>query len=73
MFPASAASITFSDAPGEVLGPVGPNGAGKTTTLRCLAGIIAPSTAEIPPAAHRNRPPHLRVIQRWRRSRRLQE
>jgi ABC-2 type transport system ATP-binding protein len=34
-------------APGEVLGLVGPNGAGKTTTLRCLAGIIAPSSGTV--------------------------
>ena len=30
--------------PGEILGLVGPNGAGKTTTLRCLAGIIPPTS-----------------------------
>jgi ABC-2 type transport system ATP-binding protein len=32
--------LSFSVAPGEVLGLVGPNGAGKTTTLRSLAGVI---------------------------------
>jgi ABC-2 type transport system ATP-binding protein len=32
--------LSFSVAPGEVVGLVGPNGAGKTTTLRCLVGII---------------------------------
>src|SRR5262249_57597903 len=32
---------------GEVLGLVGPNGAGKTTTLRCLAGIIPPTSGRI--------------------------
>ena len=37
-------SISFDVGAGEVLGLVGPNGAGKTTTLRCLAGIIAPSS-----------------------------
>jgi ABC-2 type transport system ATP-binding protein len=30
--------------PGEVLGLVGPNGAGKTTTLRCLLGLVAPTS-----------------------------
>jgi len=35
--------ITFSVAPGEVLGFLGPNGAGKTTTMRMIAGFITPS------------------------------
>jgi ABC-2 type transport system ATP-binding protein len=39
--------ISFEVHPGEVMGLVGPNGAGKTTTLRCLAGIIAPSTGRV--------------------------
>jgi ABC-2 type transport system ATP-binding protein len=44
--------ISFAVAPGEILGLVGPNGAGKTTTLRCLAGIIAPSTGTVSIAGH---------------------
>ena len=44
--------ISFAVAPGEVLGLVGPNGAGKTTTLRCLSGIIAPSTGTVAIAGH---------------------
>lgn len=32
---------------GEILGLVGPNGAGKTTTMRCIAGVIAPSSGSI--------------------------
>jgi ABC-2 type transport system ATP-binding protein len=35
-----------------VLGLVGPNGAGKTTTLRCLSGIIAPSTGQVALGGH---------------------
>jgi ABC-2 type transport system ATP-binding protein len=39
--------LGFDVQPGEILGLVGPNGAGKTTTLRCLAGIITPSTGSV--------------------------
>ena len=39
--------LSFSIAPGEIVGLVGPNGAGKTTTLRCLAGIIPPTSGAI--------------------------
>lgn len=50
-FPA-VRSISFEVAPGEILGLVGPNGAGKTTTLRCLAGIIAPTSGTLAVAGH---------------------
>ena len=39
--------ISFSIAPGEILGLVGPNGAGKTTTMRALAGILTPSRGRL--------------------------
>jgi ABC-2 type transport system ATP-binding protein len=32
--------LSFSVAPGEILGLVGPNGAGKTTTLRSITGVL---------------------------------
>ncbi|MGK7913301.1 MAG: ABC transporter ATP-binding protein [Synechococcus sp.] len=35
---------TLSVAQGETYGLLGPNGAGKTTTIKCLLGIIQPST-----------------------------
>ena len=37
---------------GEVLGLVGQNGAGKTTTLRCLAGIIPPTSGTVKLGGH---------------------
>jgi ABC-2 type transport system ATP-binding protein len=39
--------LSFTVAAGEVLGLVGPNGAGKTTTLRCLAGILPPTSGRL--------------------------
>jgi len=44
--------LSFTVAPGEVLGLVGPNGAGKTTTLRSIAGIIRPTRGTIRIADH---------------------
>lgn len=44
--------ISFEVQRGEVMGLVGPNGAGKTTTLRCLAGIIAPTSGDVAIAGH---------------------
>jgi ABC-2 type transport system ATP-binding protein len=44
--------LSFEVRPGEVLGLVGPNGAGKTTTLRCLSGIIAPTSGAVELGGH---------------------
>jgi ABC-2 type transport system ATP-binding protein len=44
--------LSFSVAPGEVIGLVGPNGAGKTSTLHCLAGIARPTSGTILIAGH---------------------
>ncbi len=35
--------LTFTAAPGEVLGVLGPNGAGKTTAIRVLTTILEPT------------------------------
>jgi ABC-2 type transport system ATP-binding protein len=43
----AVAGISFTVAPGEILGLLGPNGAGKTTTLRALAGILTPTRGRL--------------------------
>src|SRR5262249_6041979 len=48
----AVAGITFTVAPGEILGLVGPNGAGKTTTMRALAGILTPTRGRLAVAGH---------------------
>ncbi|GGH88125.1 ABC transporter ATP-binding protein [Pseudomonas fluvialis] len=37
-------NLSFSVAPGEVLGFLGPNGAGKSTTMKMLSGFLAPTS-----------------------------
>jgi len=44
--------LSLAVAGGEIVGLVGPNGAGKTTTLRCLAGILPPTSGRIAIAGH---------------------
>ncbi len=44
--------LTFSVAPGEVLGFLGANGAGKSTTMRMIAGFIAPSAGQVTVCGH---------------------
>lgn len=38
--------ITFQINEGELIGFIGPNGAGKTTTLKCLSGLLYPTTGK---------------------------
>jgi len=45
--------ITFSIAPGEIVGFLGPNGAGKTTTLKMLAGLLHPNAGTLSVAGFR--------------------
>ena len=39
--------LSFSVSSGEIVGLLGPNGAGKTTSLRCIAGIVRPTSGSI--------------------------
>lgn len=39
--------LNFTIRPGEIVGLLGPNGAGKTTALRCIAGILRPTSGRI--------------------------
>lgn len=41
---AGAEDITFDIEAGEVFGYLGPNGSGKTTTIRCIMGLLTPSS-----------------------------
>src|SRR5688500_3759899 len=43
----AVARLTFTAAPGEIVGLIGPNGAGKTSTLRCMVGIQAPTSGSM--------------------------
>ena len=49
---AAVKNLSFTVAPGQILGLVGPNGAGKTTTLRALCGIVPPTTGQLSIADH---------------------
>jgi ABC-2 type transport system ATP-binding protein len=44
--------LTFSVAPGEVLGFLGANGAGKSTTMRMIAGFISPTAGQVSVCGH---------------------
>lgn len=40
-------NLSFSVAPGEVLGLIGPNGAGKTTVFNLISGVVEPTAGRI--------------------------
>jgi ABC-2 type transport system ATP-binding protein len=44
---AAVDEISFTVAPGEVVGFLGPNGAGKTTTLKMLSGLLHPTEGTV--------------------------
>lgn len=39
--------LSFTVQPGRVTGFLGPNGSGKTTTLRCLLGLVRPTSGRV--------------------------
>ncbi|MBI2035034.1 MAG: ABC transporter ATP-binding protein, partial [Candidatus Levybacteria bacterium] len=39
--------VSFSVDEGELIGFIGPNGAGKTTTLKCLSGLLYPTSGKV--------------------------
>lgn len=39
--------ISFNIERGELVGFIGPNGAGKTTTLKCLSGLLFPTSGHV--------------------------
>jgi ABC-2 type transport system ATP-binding protein len=40
-------NVTFTLAPGQVLGYLGPNGSGKSTTVKMLTGLLQPTYGEV--------------------------
>ncbi|HUL96438.1 MAG TPA: ABC transporter ATP-binding protein [Usitatibacter sp.] len=43
----AVAGVSFTLAPGEIVGLLGPNGAGKTTTVSMICGITTPDQGEV--------------------------
>ena len=44
--------ISFEIKEGELIGFIGPNGAGKTTTLKCLSGLLYPTSGDLQVLGH---------------------
>jgi ABC-2 type transport system ATP-binding protein len=44
---AAVKDLSFSVAPGEILGLIGPNGAGKSSTIKMILDFMKPDSGEI--------------------------
>jgi len=44
---AAVDGLSFTVAPGELVGYIGPNGAGKSTTVKMLTGVLVPSSGSL--------------------------
>jgi ABC-2 type transport system ATP-binding protein len=44
--------VSFTVAPGEVLGFLGPNGAGKSTTMKMITGFVTPTAGAVRVCGH---------------------
>lgn len=43
----AVAEVSFSIAPGQILGYLGPNGSGKSTTVKMLTGLLQPTHGQV--------------------------
>jgi ABC-2 type transport system ATP-binding protein len=43
----AVAGVSFSAAPGEIVGLLGPNGAGKSTTVAMICGLVSPDAGQV--------------------------
>ena len=48
----AVSDVSFTVAPGEILGFLGPNGAGKSTTIKMLTGQLTPRSGEVAILGH---------------------
>jgi ABC-2 type transport system ATP-binding protein len=49
----AVSDVSFTVAPGQLVGLLGPNGAGKTTTVSMIAGLVTPDRGEVRIAGRR--------------------
>lgn len=56
--------VTFSIDEGEIVGFLGPNGAGKTTTIKCICGLVKPTSGDIRIFDHDGVNNHKKAIER---------